>query len=78
MYGDFDAWGIKTLTMKEIENKIENLIAKSDNDELMAAWLEYLEQKNKNSERLVKRLEDKDPILTGAIVGAIIGSLFDK
>lgn len=63
--------------MQEIEDKIEQLIANSGNDELMAAWLEFLEQKKANSERLSSRLSQKDPVLTGALIGAFIGSLFD-
>lgn len=64
--------------MQEIEDKIEKLIGESGNDELMAAWLEYLAQKKTNAERLESRLSKKYPILTGAVIGAFIGSLFDK
>ena len=68
----------KTQKMKEIEDKIEKLIGESGNDELMAAWLEYLDKKREKAERLESRLSKKDPVLTGAIIGAFIGSLFDK
>ena len=64
--------------MQEIEDKNENLIAEHGNDELMSAWLEFLEQKKINSERLESRLSKKDPVLVGALIGAVIGSLFDK
>ena len=62
--------------MQEIDDKIEELIAKSENDELMSAWLEFLEQKKANSERLASRLSQKDPVLIGALIGAFIGSVF--
>lgn len=62
--------------MKEIEDKLEKLISESDNQPLMDAWLEYLKKKNESAERLAKRLEEKDPVLLGGIVGAFIGSLF--
>lgn len=62
--------------MQEIEDKIEQLIAKSGNDELMAAWLEFLEQKKTNTERLEDRISKKDPVLVGALIGAAIGGLF--
>lgn len=64
--------------MQDIENKIEKLIAEQGNDELMAAWLEFLEQKRINAERLQSRLSKKDPVLVGALIGAAIGSLFEE
>lgn len=64
--------------MQEIEDKIEKLIAEHGNDELMAAWLEFLEAKKSNTERLANRLSKKDPVLVGALIGAVIGSLFEK
>ena len=64
--------------MQEIEDKIESLIAEHGNDELMAAWLEFLEQKRINAERLQGRISRKGPVLVGALIGAAIGSLFEK
>lgn len=62
--------------MQEIQDKIENRIAEVGDDQLMSLWLEYLSAKKEQSERIEKRLSEKDPVLTGAILGAVIGSLF--
>lgn len=43
--------------MQVIEDKIEDLIASSDNDALMEAWLEFLEEKNKRAKSLIEQLE---------------------
>jgi hypothetical protein len=67
-----------TINMQEIEDKIEKLISESDNDELMAAWLEFLEKKREGAERLESRISKKDPVLIGAMIGALIGSIFEK
>jgi hypothetical protein len=48
---------IKT-PMQVFEDKIEDLIAKSDNDELMEAWLEFLEEKNKRAQLFLDILKD--------------------
>ena len=64
--------------MQEIEDKIEKLISESDNDELMAAWLEFLEKKREGAERLEGQISKKDPVLIGAMIGALIGSIFEK
>ena len=69
---------LKKINMKEIEDRIEQLIAEHGNDELMAAWLEFLEQKRINTERLENRISKKDPVLVGAIIGAVIGGLFKE
>ncbi len=44
--------------MQVFEDKIEDLIAKSDNDELMEAWLEFLEEKNKRAQLFLDILKD--------------------
>lgn len=62
--------------MQEIEDKIEKRIVEVGDDQLMSLWLELLEKKKEASERLVERLEKKDPVLTGALIGAAIGNLF--
>lgn len=64
--------------MQEIEDKIEQLIAEHGNEELMAAWLEFLEQKKINTERIEDRIAKKDPVLVGALIGAVIGGLFKE
>ena len=62
--------------MDEIEKKLENLIGESGNDQLMAAWLEYLDKKNEAAQKFSNRVSKKDPVIIGAAIGAIIGSLF--
>jgi len=47
---------IKT-PMQVIEDKIEDLIAKSDNTDLMEAWLEFLEEKNKRAQSFLYELK---------------------
>lgn len=43
--------------MQVIEDKIEDLIAKSDNDELMEAWLEFLEEKASRAQSFLNALK---------------------
>ena len=64
--------------MDEIEKKLENLIGESGNDQLMAAWLEYLDKKNEAAQKFSDRVSRKDPVVIGAAIGAIIGSIFEK
>lgn len=64
--------------MEELDDRIEKLIAEIGNEDLMNLWLERLSFKKEQSERIEKRLSEKDPILTGALIGAAIGSLFNK
>jgi len=59
---------------QEIEDKIENRIGELGDPELMKLWLDFLSQKEKDAERLIKRLSEKDPILVSALVGATIGA----
>ena len=62
--------------MDEIEKKLSNLIAENGDEKLMAAWLEYLDKKNEAAQKLSDRVSKKDPVIIGAAIGAIIGSLF--
>ena len=64
--------------MDEIECKIEKRIAEIGDNDLMALWLKRLELKKEQSIRIEKRLSEKDPVLTGALIGAAIGSFFTK
>lgn len=64
--------------MQDIENKLTDLIGKTDNDELMETWLQYLKEKKDKSDRLEKRITKKDPLIIGALLGALIGSLFSE
>ncbi len=64
--------------MEQIEKKLEDLIGESGNDELMSAWLDFLEEKNKRNSRIEAKIDKKDPIIIGALLGAFIGSLFSE
>ena len=64
--------------LQEIEDAITQKIADIENEDLYALWLEYLEAKTNGLERLVNGMEKKDPVVVGAVIGALVGQLFVK
>ena len=61
--------------IEKIEDAIENRISEIGDDVLQSLWLEFLTKKRENNERFLQRLEQKDPVLVGGMIGALIGSL---
>lgn len=66
----------KMREIHEIENHLTDLIGNTGDDELMDTWLEYLTLKKEASDRLSSRIDQNDPIIVGALMGALVGSLF--
>ena len=65
-------------TTDEIEKDITNELGESGSDNAQDLWLEYLEAKNEKTSLFAQKIVDKDPIVIGATIGAIIGHLFSK
>ena len=65
-------------TTDEIEKDITNELGESGTDYAQDLWLEYLQAKNEKTSQFAQKIIDKDPIVIGATIGAIIGHLFSK
>lgn len=65
-------------TTDEIEKDITNELGESGTDYAQDLWLEYLQAKNEKTSQFAQKIIDKDPIVIGATIGAIVGHLFLK
>lgn len=66
------------MDLQKIEDRIERLIGETGNQELMDAWIELLEAKKAQMQKILDHLERKDPVLLVAIGGAVLGHIMKR
>ena len=65
-------------SIEQLENELTNEIAENGTDKMQELFLQIQAAKTEKLSKFVDRMEAKDPVIVGGIIGACIGLLISK